>query len=247
VDFPSCAKPGRAGKIGQDCYKAMQRTQVMSNSMAFLCRTALAVLCLGTASAQAWAEAPPGTYRYKIDRGGSEIGRQTVVVGKDGDKVTVSDESAVKVKVAFITAYTFDHSRRETWQDGKLTSLETRIDDNGTKSTLTAKADGDKLVIKGSEGDSTQPLGIMPTGYWNVATVKQTKLFDDETGKILNISVSDGDAQKVDLGGGRTVDAKKWQMTGDKKAELWYDGRDVLVKQRFEARDGSVIVYTIQE
>ncbi|MCX7353677.1 MAG: DUF6134 family protein [Alphaproteobacteria bacterium] len=215
--------------------------------MAFLCRALLALSLIGAFGAEAMAEAPPGTYRYKIERSGSVIGTQTLTVGKDGDKVTVSDETAIKVKVAFVTAYTLDHSRRETWQDGKLTALETRLDDNGTKSTLTAKADGDKLAIKGSEGDSTQALGIMPTGYWNVATVKQTKLFDNETGKILNISVSGGEAQKVDLGGGRTIDAKKWQMAGDKKMELWYDSRDVLVKQRFEARDGSVIVYTIQE
>lgn len=215
--------------------------------MAFLCRAALAVLVLGAGSAQTWAEAPPGTYRYRIDRGGSEIGRQTIVIGKDGDKVAVSDESAVKVKIAFITAYTFDHSRRETWRDGKLIALETRIDDNGTKSTLTAKADGDTLAIKGPAGESTQALGIMPTGYWNVATVKQTKLFHDETGKILNIAVSGGETQTLDLGGGRKVEAKLWRMTGDDKMELWYDSRDVLVKQRFEARDGSVIVYTIQE
>jgi len=215
--------------------------------MAFLCRALAAVFLLGAFGAEAMAEAPPGTYRYKIERSGSEIGRQALVVGKDGDKVTVSDEVAVKVKVVFVTAYTFDHSRRETWLGGTLTALETRIDDNGTKSTLTARADGDKLVIKGPDGDSTQPLGIMPTGYWNTATVKQTKLFDSETGKILNISVSGGEAQKVDLGGGRTVDAKKWQMTGDKKAELWYDSRDVLVKLRFDARDGSTIVYMIVE
>ena len=215
--------------------------------MAFLCRALLAVSLIGAFGAEAMAEAPPGTYRYKIERSGSEIGRQALIVGKDGDKVTVSDEIAVKVKVAFVTAYTFDHSRRETWQDGKLIALETRIDDNGTKSTLTAKADGDKLAIKGSAGDSTQPLGIMPTGYWNVATVKQTKLFHDETGKILTIAVTGGEGQKIDLGGGRTIDAKKWQMTGDDKVELWYDSRDVLVKQRFEARDGSMIVYTIQE
>jgi len=215
--------------------------------MAFLCRALLAFSLVGAFSAEVLAEAPPGTYRYKIERSGSEIGRQALAVGKDGDKVTVSDEIAVKVKVAFVTAYTFDHSRRETWQDGKLIALETRIDDNGTKSTLTAKAEGDKLVIKGPDGESTQALGIMPTGYWNVATVKQTKLFDSETGKIMNVSFSGGEAQKVDLGGGRTVDAKKWLMAGDKKAELWYDSRDVLVKQRFEARDGSMIVYTIQE
>lgn len=219
----------------------------MSDSMVSLCRAALAILVLGALSAQAWAEAPPGTYRYKIERGGSEIGRQTVVVGKDGDKVTVSDESVVKVKVAFITAYTFDHSRRETWQDGKLTALETRIDDNGTKSTLTAKADGDTLVINGTAGNSTQPLGIMPTGYWNSATVKQTKLFHDETGKILNVTGAGGEAQTLDLGGGRKVEAKRWKLSGDDNVELWYDGRDVLVKQRFDARDGSTIVYTILE
>lgn len=215
--------------------------------MAFLCRALLAVFLTGAFGAEVLAEAPPGTYRYKIERSGSEIGRQALIVGKDGDKVTVSDETSVKVKIAFITAYTFDHSRRETWQGGKLTALETRIDDNGTKSTLTAKADGDKLVIKGSAGDSTQPLGIMPTGYWNAATVKQTKLFHDETGKILTIAVTGGEAQTLDLGDGRKVEAKLWKMTGDDNVELWYDSRDVLVKQRFDARDGSTIVYTILE
>jgi hypothetical protein len=215
--------------------------------MAFLCRALLAVTLTGAFGAEALAEAPPGTYRYKIERSGSEIGRQALIVGKDGDKVTVSDETSVKVKIAFITAYTFDHSRRETWQGGKLIALETRIDDNGTKGTLTAKADGDKLLIKGSAGDSTQPLGIMPTGYWNVATVKQTKLFHDETGKILTIAVTGGETQTLDLGGGRKVEAKLWKMTGDDNVELWYDSRDVLVKQRFDARDGSTIVYTILE
>lgn len=215
--------------------------------MSFLCRALVALALLGAATAEAQAEAPPGTYRYKIERSGSEIGRQTLNITKDGNTVKMTDEIAVKVKVAFVTVYTFDHHRRETWQDGKLTALETQIDDNGTKSTLTAKAEGDTLVIKGSAGESSQPLGIFPAGYWNADTVKQTKLFHTETGKILSVRFSGGDTESLDLGGGRKVEAKHWTMTGDDKGELWYDSRDVLVKQRFEARDGSMIVYTIQE
>ena len=71
----------------------------MSDSMAFLCRALLAVSLIGGFGAEAMAEAPPGTYRYKIERSGSEIGRQALIVGKDGDKVTVSDETSVKVKI----------------------------------------------------------------------------------------------------------------------------------------------------
>lgn len=207
----------------------------------------LAALVLGALAADAAAEAPAGVYRYRIDRSGSEIGRQTLTIAKDGARISISDESAVKVKVAFITAYTFDHSRRETWQDGKLVALETRIDDNGTKSTLTAKANGDTLVIDGPAGHATAPLGIMPTGYWNAATVRQSRLFHDESGELLDITVSGGEARTLDLGNGRKVETKQWKLSGDDNIELWYDAHDVLIKQRFEARDGSVIVYTIVE
>ena len=50
---------------------------------------ALAVFILGTLATDALAEAPPGAYRYRIERSGSEIGRQTLTIAGAEDHVII--------------------------------------------------------------------------------------------------------------------------------------------------------------
>ena len=52
----------------------------------------LAVFILGTLATDALAEAPPGAYRYRIERSGSEIGRQTLTIAKEGDRIAMTHE-----------------------------------------------------------------------------------------------------------------------------------------------------------
>lgn len=188
---------------------------------------------------------PTGAFEYRIDRDGTPIGRQRLTIAQSGDKISVSADLKVQVKVAFVTVYRFEQTRSETWQGDRLLALDTRTNDNGDKLFLKGHANANDFAIETEKGRFTAPLGLLPTGYWNVATVDQKRLIDVEDGRVLNISVTAGASEPLDLGS-RQVTARYFQVGGDTDKELWYDPAGVLVKIRFKARDGSLIEYVLR-
>ena len=191
------------------------------------------------------AALPSGVFEYRIDRDGAPIGGQRLTITQQGEQTIVSMDLKVLVKIAFVTLYRFEQTRSETWQGARLIALDTRTNDNGDTLFLKGRADAADFAIETEKGRSTAPLGLLPTGYWNIATVDQTRLIDAEDGRVLAISVSRGAAVTLDLGS-RQIDTRHYRISGDTEKELWYDASNVLVKIRFKARDGSLIEYILR-
>ncbi|MFO0998658.1 MAG: DUF6134 family protein [Alphaproteobacteria bacterium] len=202
-------------------------------------------LCAGLLQAVPAASLPTGAFEYRIDRDGSPIGKQRLTVTQHGDKTTVSIDVKVQVKVAFVTVYRYEQARSETWQGDRLTALDTRTNDNGDKLFLKGHANASDFAIETEKGHTTAPLGLVPASYWNIATVDQKRLLDVEDGRVLNITVTAGTNESVDLGS-RQIQARYFQIAGDVDKELWYDPSGVLLKIRFKARDGSLIEFVLR-
>src|SRR4051794_31127043 len=95
-------------------------------------RLLFAAAALLVAWSGAYAQPSPDTLTFAINREGSQIGTHTIELTRNGPETLVKLTTRIVVKVAFITAYRFDQSGSERWVNGKLASLSTTTDDNGT-------------------------------------------------------------------------------------------------------------------
>src|SRR5207302_9165825 len=101
------------------------------------------LLMCATAAAQVSKE----SLTYAIVRKGEQIGTNAVELRRNGQEIVVNISTKVEVKVMFITAYRYEQSSSERWVDGRLVSLTSTTDDNGTPHKLSISLNGTKLAV----------------------------------------------------------------------------------------------------
>ena len=211
-----------------------------------LVRAALAaasiVLLAGTARA---AEAPTGTFAYVIrhqDHG--EIGALTIVSTRQGGERVYDQTLHIAVKVLFVTAYRQDSARKEAWRGDRLIAYDARTDDDGKKSTIAGRAEGDKFVIDGPAGHIVAPATVYPSNPFDPGIVNATLLMDTGSGKLLHVTVTPGPEETITAGGG-PVQARRYAVTGDLQRDLWFDEAGRLLQFAFK-NDGALVTFTLR-
>ena len=203
----------------------------------------IVLLIAGTAYAQS-ASAQSQTFDFKIYRGSGEIGTHVVKVVEEGNRTTTEVDINLKVKVAFITLYTYEHRATEIREDGKLISLSSKTDDNGTKYWTEAIREGDEIKSKSNEGEFTLPGHVIPTTYWSYQTASQSEFLDSQTGQLWQLQIEKMGVENVTTLGGE-IKATRYQMSGDQNLDIWYTDEGNWVKLAFDYL-GSTFEYKLQ-
>lgn len=202
-----------------------------------------AIGCLGSALLPRFGQGAgrPADLAFAATRNGKPLGYHRIAFSEDGPRLIAEIEIAFEVKLAFIPLYRYRHRNREVWQDGRLVELATRTDDDGTDFEVEAKAAGGMLLVTGSSGRLELPGDILPSSYWDERMMQRGEWLDTQSGRLAHSQVSAQPAAPLELGG-RTVDARRYDLKGDITCSLWYhEGR--WVRLQFAASDGSVIEY----
>lgn len=180
---------------------------------------------------------------FEARRDGSPIGHHAVRFSEEAGRLSVDIEISLAVTFAFIPVYRYRHRNREVWADDKLVRLDSKTDDDGVRSWVSVRADGNRLLVDGSAGSSEVPRGTIPTSYWHEDTVTQEAWLDTQAGRLVRSKVEAMPAEPI-LAAGRTVQAKRYRLDGAINCDLWYhEGR--WSKLRFVAKDGSTIEYVL--
>ncbi len=178
-------------------------------------------------------------------RNGNLLGTHKIDFSTSGAQLVVNIEIAFDVKLAFIPLYTYRHRNREVWEDGRLLSLDTETDDNGTAFNVKAEQVGRRLLVDGSSGKLDLPGGTLTTSYWNEAAATAGEWLDTQAGNLVRSTVTRGQPESVMIEG-QSVPAVPYDLEGDITCRLWYaDGR--WVKLAFAGEDGSMIDYALEK
>lgn len=189
------------------------------------------------------AQAP--ALAFRVERGGTPIGTHRLSFTQEGDALIVEIEIELAVTFGPLTLFRYAHRNREVWRDGKLVSLDTETDDDGRKYTMSAQAkDGGLAVTSSAHGRFTAPADIIPTSYWNPATVTQTQLLDTQAGRIVDVAVTPVATREVAVDGA-VVAAREYAMTGDLKLRLLYSLENEWLNVAFMAR-GEEVDYAVE-
>jgi hypothetical protein len=99
----------------------------------------------------------------------------------------------------------------------------------------------DGLWVEGAEGGFLAPKEIIPTSYWNPATIEQTRLLDTQRGGLMEVSIQPFGKDAMATGSA-VVPLRKYAITGDLNLDVWYSEQGEWAKIAFEAR-GTTIDY----
>jgi hypothetical protein len=205
----------------------------------------LCLIALAPAAATAAGDGVTEVREFDIYRDGSEIGNHVITITRDSDQTMVNVKTDIKVKVAFITAYRFEHERTETWSRDRLLRVESRTNDDGKKFAIIAEANGDgySRTVNGRtdifDGD------IQLVSFWDRDTILSGDTYIspvvDET---YDLSFSSPTVDKLWIGD-RSYEAEHYKMSGDLDYEMWYSPEGYPLKLAFQKR-GSQIEWVLK-
>jgi hypothetical protein len=182
---------------------------------------------------------------YKVFRKGDYVGRHEVEFeNEENGTLKVEIETDVKVKLAFVTVYRFDHEGKEYWRDGKLVGYRSKTNDDGKKKFLQLSGSAKSVTAEGSAGRFEFAQPVMPASLWNMATVEQIQLMNTLDGHMMAVSVTRVGEETIPARG-RNIQATHYVMSGELEREMWY-ANNRLVHLRFKGSDGSTIDYELQ-
>ena len=204
----------------------------------------LAPTLIGAPQAHAAGIPPARRMPFSVRRGDDFIGNHVVTFSQSGNRVEVLVTAAFEVKVAFVTAWRYEHQNREVWEDGRLISVDSTTNDDGTDLSVTARATATGLDVQGREGRFTAPADTLSTSWWNAGVVGRNQVLDTQNGIMRSYSVSPGSWESV-TAGGRPVQARPYVLSGDFNLTIWFSDQDQWVKMRFDAR-GEQVDYRLQ-
>ena len=207
----------------------------------------LAAVLLATPIAlPASAAAPPaGVYTYRVHHPQyGEIGTYTNRILAREDGVRVDTEIRIAVKLAFVTVYRLEADRTEEWRNGRLVAYSATTEKNGKASRVDARAQGDKVVVKGPNGTATGPAELWPANPWSPDVVSAPVIMGTASGRLYEPQVSGGEQQPVTVRG-QTVAAKHYRIVTSEPNDVWFDGEGRLVKFT-SVEDDQVITLTLE-
>ncbi|MBC8269131.1 MAG: hypothetical protein H8E36_10315 [Rhodospirillaceae bacterium] len=212
--------------------------------MRLLTLVAILMASVFISSSQTHANAP-ADLSYTVLRNGDPIGTHAYTFREKGARMVVDINTDIKVKVAFLTVYRFEHKAIEEWHRGKMVSTFSTTNDDGKNHKLKVSFGGNNLKINGDGKLSVAAYGAMPASLWHPDTVKNTALINTLDGKMMAITVDDLGQDQV-MVKGRKIAARHYRLSGDLERELWFDPAGTLVQVQFKGDDGSDISYELR-
>lgn len=197
---------------------------------------------LGPTTALRAALPPASRIAFDVLREDSTIGRHVIGFREEGRDLLVDIDIDLEVRFAFLTLFRYQHRNRERWRDGRLISLDSQTDDDGSPYWVKAQAVENGLQVESSEARFIAPAETLPTSYWNPATVRQRRLLDSQRGRLLDVEIKPSGRSRVVLPQG-IIEAQRYRVDGDLKLDIWYGPDQAWVKLAFEAK-GTEIEYS---
>ena len=180
----------------------------------------------GTAAA---AVIPSGAFgaeraqrRFRVLRDGKDIGFHSLSATLDDSGFTIEIKIELAVKILGITAYRYSLLNREQWRNQQITSVSTRVDDDGTDDFCKITQDGDALSITGSRGERRVPLTAVTTSYYTRTFAERRPWISTQTGAELAVTTSAEGSDKI-------------RVTGELETLLAYDSRGEWMGATFDA------------
>ena len=188
---------------------------------------------------------------FDIIRKGKDIGDHVIQFKEKNGQLIVNVDINIKVKLAFVVVYKFEHQSKEVWEDGALVSFTGKtIFEDDREYDVSIEVKDANYEGSGMDGSFTFPKNILVSNYWNIDLMKQNEIFDTQKGIIRKTTIQDVGIESIDFHG-KNINANKFILNAEKhpkdkgpfsETSIWYDENNELVQFSFNSpKDKSLI------
>jgi hypothetical protein len=183
--------------------------------------------------------------RFRALWRGSPVGEHRVAFRSDGDRLTVETHIDITVKVLFFTVFRLKHDAQEVWQSGRLLSLASTTERDGTRLKVSGDAVEDGFLIVGEDGPFLAAAQLLTSNsLWNSRIVRETRLIDVQYGGEVGLVARRLADEQVDTPQG-PVHATRYQIiTPHYAGSVYYDADQRWVKALIESK-GETLEYAL--
>ena len=103
------------------------------------------------------AAAAPADIQLNVYRKGSPIGTHVIRFSQTGGTLKVTSQVDLRVKVAFITVYSYQQTANDDWENGVLVRTRIQTNDDGKETLVQAEARDGQLAVQGPSGSYYDP------------------------------------------------------------------------------------------
>lgn len=186
-----------------------------------------------------------GNRRFSVLYKGKRIGSHSVRYSPATDETRVDTEIRLLIKVAFFTAFAFDHRSRETWRGGRLLSLESETVEHGETLHVQGTATPGGFRVMSKSGPFIASAATLTSNsLWTPAVLEQETLVDAQHGGVIGVSARRFADEQLVVGGRQLPVTRYTFITPYLAGAIWYDADDAWVRGEFE-RDGAKVQYLL--
>lgn len=186
------------------------------------------------------------TWDFRVFLDDKEIGTHRFDLVEQGGERRLTSTATMKVKLLFVTAYTYDHHDVEHWQGDCLSRLSSTTDDNGKEHRVDVQRRDGATVVQTLEG--TQRLGecVLTFAYWNPAMLQQIRLLNSQDGEYVAVKIKDAGADLIVVRGVETP-ARRYELRSEKLSiDLWYSPQKEWIALESKTARGQKLIYKLK-
>jgi len=173
------------------------------------------------ASASAAADAED-QWAFEVFLDDKPIGFHEFALDGSEGRYTLTTRASFDVKILFINAFRYRHENVETWQDGCLTGISARTDNNGEALTVEGEIEADRFVVTSAVGNDVLPSCVKSFAYWNPDILTADRLLNSQTGEFEDVDIVFEERELLAVDG-RDIEADRYALTTNEKTiRLWY-------------------------
>lgn len=188
----------------------------------------------------------PRDLRFRALWEGSPVGEHRVAFRIDGDRLTVDTHVDITVKVLFFTAFRLKHDAREIWRSGRLESVRSTTERDGSRFNVSGDAgESGFRIVDERRGPFLAAAHFLTTNsLWDSRIVRESRLIDVQYGGEVGLIARPLGHEQVDTPQG-VVRASRYQMiTPHYAGSVFYDGDQRWVKALIELQ-GETVEYAL--
>ena len=191
------------------------------------------------------AEGVTDEYSFNVFLDDKKVGTHVFEVRDTGGEKEVQSIADFKVKFWFISAYTYEHTNVERWDEDCLLTFDADTRVNGERIAVSGATSASGFVVDKGESQQMLPECVMSFAYWNPEFLKQERLLNPQTGDFLDVNVELVGEDELQVRG-QQVNAQLYKVTARGiDLMVWYSTDAEWLALESVAKGGRVIRYEL--
>ena len=184
-------------------------------------------------------------WNFRVLLDGKNIGYHNFHLLEDDDTRQLTAEAEFKVKLLFISAFSYEHVIRETWRNDCLQTIESRTDANGRQFQVRGERIDDGLFITLNDDSRELPGCVKTFAYWNPDILQEPALMNSQTGEVLTVDIKPLAREVLTIHGENTPAQRYRLIARNMQVDLWYSDNDEWLALESTVKAGRKLRYEL--